>query len=445
MTPSASALAADVAQGRRSAQEVVEEALDRLEQAQDSYNACTLIDRSGASARAREIDEMLAAGQKPGPLVGVPMAVKDLIDQAGLPTTCGSGFYRKVPERSAPVIDRLEAAGAVMVARTGLHEFAYGFSSENPWFGPVRNPWDPTTSPGGSSGGSAVAVAAELVPLALGTDTGGSVRVPAALTGTFGLKVTHGRIPTTGVFPLAPSLDTVGPIARTTSDLALAYRIMAGVGRPDHAPGWSGMRVGLPRAWLAGTTKPPVPEAFAASVVQLTDLGATIVDLDLPDLVPWGMIQELAGAEAAHVHRDFLARGEPYGEDVSQRLAGAARVTPDQYLEAHAWRTRLVETFAAAFVAVDIIATPAVAAVRKVIGEERIDGDHYRPVLSWFSALVNHAGAPALAMPLFGSGSPPVSLQLIAPWWQEERLLALAAAAEHSGLVGFQTPESVMR
>ena len=199
--------------GTLSAQSTAERAIARLQEAQGVLNSATLIDANRALQRAAAIDELVVTGNEPGPLAGVPVVLKDIIDQAGRPTTCGSGFYSVVPEQAAVVVERLEAAGAVIVARTGLHEFAYGFSSENHWFGPVRNPWDPTTSPGGSSGGSATAVAAGLAPIGIGTDTGGSVRVPAALTGTMGLKVTQGRIPTRGVFPLAPSLDTVGPIA----------------------------------------------------------------------------------------------------------------------------------------------------------------------------------------------------------------------------------------
>ena len=208
--------------------ELVTAYLDRSEASQDELNAYTLIDRHQALLRAELIDRRLFGGEPAGPLTGVTVGLKDLIDQKGLPTTAGSSFYRHVPNRSATVVERLEAAGAVIIGRTGLHEFAFGFSSENHWFGPVRNPWDPETSPGGSSGGSAVAVAAGLSAIAIGTDTGGSVRVPAALCGVVGLKVTHGRVSLAGVFPLAPSLDTVGPLTRTVGDAALAYQAIAG-------------------------------------------------------------------------------------------------------------------------------------------------------------------------------------------------------------------------
>mgnify|MGYP001087947568 CR=1 FL=1 len=227
----AAGIAAAVASGRVSATTVVSAHLEGIARRGD-LNAFTLVDAEGALAAAAALDRRLAAGEAPGPLAGVPVALKDMIDQAGLPNTCGSAFYREIPATSAPVVTRLERAGAIVVGRAGLHEFAFGFSSENPWWGPVRNPWDPDTSAGGSSGGSGAAVAGGLTPVAIGTDTGGSVRVPAALCGLVGLKVTHGRIPLTGVFPLAPTLDTVGPLARTVSDAALTYQVLAG---PDPA------------------------------------------------------------------------------------------------------------------------------------------------------------------------------------------------------------------
>jgi len=437
----AAEVAREVTAGNLSAQSVASEAIERLHKAQEVLNPATLIDANRALQRAKAIDDMVAEGIEPGPLAGVPIVIKDLIDQAGRPTTCGSGFYSVVPEQAAEVVERLEAAGAVIVARTGLHEFAYGFSSENQWFGPVRNPWDPTTSPGGSSGGSATAVAAGLAPIGIGTDTGGSVRVPAALTGTLGLKVTHGRIPTRGVFPLAPSLDTVGPIATNVVDLALAYRVMAGVPALRPSPQITGLRLGLPIRWLEdGPTQSVVTTGFEKAIDTLEGLGVSVQPIEAPDLIPWGMIQELAGAEAFHVHRGFLERGMVYGEEIAQRLSSASRVTASQYLDAQAWRARLIEATAVVFSSVDVLATPGVAAVSKTIGVDEIDGLAYRPVVSWFSALVNHMACPAIVLPLLGESRPPVSLQLIAPWWREDRLLEVAALAESAGLVGFRSP-----
>jgi aspartyl-tRNA(Asn)/glutamyl-tRNA(Gln) amidotransferase subunit A len=414
----------------------VRQSIERLIDAQEQLNACTLI-----------IEDAMPTDRN-GRLANLTVAVKDIVDQQGLPTTCGSAFYRRTPEVSAPVVERLEAEGAVMVARTGLHEFAYGFSSENAWFGPVRNPWDTTTSPGGSSGGSAVAVAAGLVEGAIGTDTGGSIRVPAAMTGILGLKTTHGRIPIRGVFPLAPSLDTVGPFARDVPTLARLYAAMAASPTVPALSDIEGLQIAVPRTWVeGGPSEPLVASAFAETLDALRSMGAKVIELDLGDITPWGMIQELIGAEAAHVHRPFREAGETYGPEVDARLTAAEAVTGEEYLEAQAWRARLVEAMAAAFGTTDLLATPAVAQRRKVIGEERIGDQHYRPVLSWFSALVNHSGNPAIAVPLRGMGSedgPPPSLQLIAPWWQEDVLLGIAGYLEKKGVVGF-TPPPIFR
>jgi len=229
-------IAAQVRTGRRTAVDVVTEALELAARSQADLNAFTLIDHEGAIARASGIDILVSSGRDPGPLAGVPIGLKDLIDQAGLPNTRGGSFPVEPSAHSATVVRRLGTAGAVIIGRTGLHEFAFGFTSENHWFGPVRNPWDLKTSPGGSSGGSGAAVAAGIVPIAIGTDTGGSVRVPAALCGVFGLKVTHGRVSLAGVYPLAPSLDTVGPMAANVADLTAAYLAMAG---DDPSDTWS--------------------------------------------------------------------------------------------------------------------------------------------------------------------------------------------------------------
>lgn len=449
---SATRLAAEIRRGERSAVDAVGAAIVAATRDQERFNACTLVDADRALARAEEIDRRVAAGQDPGPLAGVPVALKDLIDHAGRVTTCGSAFYRETADRSATVVERLENAGAVIVARTGLHEFAYGFSSENQWFGPVRNPFDPSLSPGGSSGGSAVAVAAGHVPVAIGTDTGGSIRVPAALCGVFGLKVTHGRVPLTGVFPLAPSLDTVGPLALRVEDLTLVYRVIAGhdpvdpwsAPRPVIAPqgprpDLRNLRLGLPVRWVdTAPVTQDVAEAFTRATAALESLGARIEELHDDLLVPPGPTLELVGAEAAAVHRRWLAEGKPYGDEVRRRLERAVEVTVDQYVAASARRAELRHRVEAAFGRFDLLIMPATGATRKPIGVETIptlDGErHYREVLSWFTSLVNVLGCPALAGPLPSASRPPPSLQLVAPRWQEHRLLEVAATLVEAGI-----------
>ncbi len=196
--------------------------------------------------------------------------------------------------------------------------------------------------------------------------------------------------------------------------------------------------------WVdGGPLEALVRSAFEATISELRRLGATVMELDLAALLPWGQIQELAGAEAAHVHRAFRAAGQPYGPEVDARLSLAEAITGGEYLEAHAWRARLIENVAEAFGEADVLATPAVAQRRKVIGVDKIGDQHYRPVLSWFSALVNHSGNPAIALPLRRfepAVGPPPSLQLIAPWWQEDLLIGIGAHLEEQGLVGFTPP-----
>lgn len=435
--------------GERSAREIIAEALHMAESA-EALNAFTLLEPEAALERAAGIDEAIAAGFDPGSLAGIPVALKDLIDHEGRPTTAGSSFYRKTPERSATVVSRLEAAGAVVIGRTGLHEFAYGFSSENYWWGPVRNPWDPAMSPGGSSGGSAAAVAAGIVPLGIGTDTGGSVRVPAALCGAVGLKVTHGRIPLTGVFPLAASLDTVGPITRSVADAAAAYAVIAG---SDGTDPWSiehpltvprapahlaDLTIGIPTRWVARPLHPSIAAAFDASLSAFSDAGARLVDIDEPLLDPSAM-PDASYAEVALVHRRWFEEDpERYGPEIRTRLAAALSHSTDEVSEAHAWREMLRRAFVTVFDEVDLLVTPTTAARAKVIGEGTAETggepEPYRPALSWFTPLVNQAGVPAIALPAAHDEDPPPSLQFIAPWWREARLLATAWGTTEAGI-----------
>ncbi len=430
-------------------------ALDLI--AADRLNAFTSTD-AGAPDRAAEIDALVGAGIDPGPLAGVPIALKDIVDHAGRVTTAGSSFYRHRAERSAPVVDRLEAAGAVVVGRTGLHEFALGFSSENDWFGPVRNPWDPLTSPGGSSGGSAAAVAAGIVPIAVGTDTGGSIRVPAALCGCVGLKPTHGRVPLTGVFPLAPSRDTVGPIATTVEDAATAYAAMAG---DDPDDPWSrpmpvrtasgpaplaGVRIGIPHPWVDRPLAAAVAAAWERVLRALTATGAVVVDLDAPNLDPKSMPRAVY-AEAGAVHREWYQEDPArYGPAIRDRLALDMNHGADAVLAAVAWRQRLIGGFERQLGQVDLLLTPTTPTRRKEIGVDLVEAgsapEPHRQALSWFTNLVNQAGLPALALPLAGTAvdGPPVSIQLIGPAWGEQRILEIGWGMEKEGLVGHQSP-----
>jgi Asp-tRNA(Asn)/Glu-tRNA(Gln) amidotransferase A subunit family amidase len=455
VTPQAGRLA-DIAASVRSrattAVDVVTDCLERAAHSQDRLNAFTVIDTEGALARAAAIDASVADGGDPGPLSGAPIAVKDLIDQAGMPTTNGADFPVEPAPSTATAVRRLEDAGAVVIGRTGLHEFAFGFSSENPWFGPVRNPWDPSLSPGGSSGGSGAAVGGGIVAGALGTDTGGSVRVPAALCGAVGLKVTHGRISLAGVTPLAPSFDTVGPIAASLADAAALYTTMAGIDVADMwsldavidrvapPPEPSEVRIGVPHPWVDRPLADEVAEAWDGFLTMAAEAGFRFVDLELPDVEFPGLTTEAMYPEVAAVHRDrFTADPGRYGEEVRDRVAAAMEATMAGYLAGTAWRRRIRHAADQALRSCDALVTPAVAAMRKTIGVSTVEigGDTvgYRMALSCFSSPVNSMGLPALTVPIACDGAPPPSIQLIGSAWSEAQLLAIGGALEQAAVV----------
>lgn len=428
MKPSGTELARRVRGGEVPATQAVNDALEAA--GADPDNVFTSVDEA-TPERARRL------GTDPGgALAGVPIAVKDLIDHAGRVTTAGSAFYRHRAERTAPALVRLEDEGAVVIGRTGLHEFAFGFSSENPWFGPVRNPWDARLSPGGSSGGSAVAVASGAVPIALGTDTGGSIRVPAALCAVVGLKVTHGLIPLDGVFPLVPSLDTVGAIAGSLADLGTATRIMAGTRWAEPREAVDGLRLVVPGEWVATAPMTDrVATAFRAFLDGAADEGVVVTEEDLDDLMPSPFQADLIGPEVKEIHGAWRTAGRPYGDDVGARIDLALSVTEPEAHSARAWQRTVAEAMARATADGAILATPTVPALDKVIGRDDIGGHHHRSVLSWFTALVNTAGLPALSMPLASGPGRPPSVQLIGARQSESRLLAAARSLEESGLL----------
>ncbi len=443
--------------GRDSAVSTITAALERAEAAHRDLNAFTLIDVGGALARAEAIDRLVQSGTDPGPLAGVPIALKDLIDDAGMPNTLGSAFPPRIAESSATVVRRLGAAGGIIIGRTGLHEFAFGFTSENPWFGPVRNPWDRATSTGGSSGGSAAAVASGVVPIAVGTDTGGSVRVPAALCGVVGLKTTHGRIPLTGVYPLVPSLDTVGPIARNVGDLALSYAVMAGDNEKDpwsvpmpvdqpQASTLEGLSIGVVEQWMAPPHSRDVADGLEAFTRRCAEVGIDVERIDAPELQPPREVARAIGPEILDVHADRFARDpDRYGPDVAERIEKATEATVDDLLVALRWASaarasveRLTRAGYAALVA------PTVGAMSKTIGRDEItiDGESvfHREALARFTSPINRIGLPAVALPVADTTTPGVSVQLIGSMWSEARLLGLALGLEREGVVATAEP-----
>jgi Asp-tRNA(Asn)/Glu-tRNA(Gln) amidotransferase A subunit family amidase len=419
-------LARELRAGRTTAERLVSEALAAVAEQNDTLNAFVAVDPDGALAAARTADRELAGGTDRGPLHGVPVAVKDLIDVAGLPAEMGSRhFAGNVADTDAACVTRLREAGAVIVGKTTTHEFAYGPTGDVSAHGPSRNPWDPRRMTGGSSGGSAAAVAAGLVPLALGTDTGGSVRIPAALCGVAGFKPAFDAIPAGGVFPLAPSFDHVGVLARTAGDCFLAYEVLSGrtVGRArDPRVAWldpSGLHPCDPEVLRAAAKA-----AGAADEVALPPgAGEALRDV----------YTTIQSAEAGDVHADRVARApELFEPETLDRIRGAMEVPAWKFLRATAERRRLAEVVAGLFDGHDVLALPTVPLTAPPLLRRHtvIDGREIavRPALLALTCPWNVLGWPALTVPAGTAGGLPVGLQLVCRPGDEH---LLAAAVPH--------------
>lgn len=418
-------LATGLRDRRVTAIELVKQALDTADTLGRALNAFVTVDADGAFEAAGRADAELAAGVDRGPLHGLPVAVKDLIMVAGLPATMGSRhFAEHVPATDAECVTRLREAGAVIVGKTTTHEFAYGPTGDRSAHGPTRNPRDPAHMSGGSSGGSAAAVAAGIVPLAIGTDTGGSVRIPAALCGIAGFKPAYGAIPAGGVFPLSRSYDHVGVLAGTAEDCLTAYRCLAGdVPGPDAAA-----RVGWvdPAGFFDGD--PRVTRAVRAVAGDLEEVG-----------LPEGFAEEVRetytvvqSCETAAVHAERLARApELFDPEVLERLRAAAEVPGWRHVRALESRERLAGMTGALFAGHDVLAMPAVPIVAPLVGEREVvlDGRAVavRPALLALTTPWNVLGLPALTVPAGEVAGLPVGLQLVCRPGDERHLFTTAA------------------
>jgi aspartyl-tRNA(Asn)/glutamyl-tRNA(Gln) amidotransferase subunit A len=458
-------LSAGLAARQYSAAELTSEALARVRSSQPQLNALITVTAESAKAEAAVADERLAAG-KAGPLTGIPMIHKDIFCTAGVLTTCGSKMLSNfVSPYDATVVARLKQAGMVMVGKANMDEFAMGSSNETSYFGPVKNPWDPTRVPGGSSGGSAAAVAARLAGLATATDTGGSIRQPAALCGVTGFKPTYGRVSRYGMIAFASSLDQAGVITVTAEDAALTLQAMAGfdprdstsvdVPVPDYratldAP-LAGMKIGILKEFfgegLSAEVEKPVREALA----QLVKLGAVVKEVSLPSLplsvptyyvvAPAECSSNLArfdGVRFGHRCenpkdlRDLYdrSRAEGFGAEVKRRIMTGAYVLSAGYYDAYyikAQKVRAVITdeFRRAFQEVDLLLAPTSPTVAFGIGDKTAD-----PITMYLNDIytigANLAGLPALSMPCGFAGGLPVGVQLIGPHFGEAKLLNAA-------------------
>ncbi|KQN74572.1 AtzE family amidohydrolase [Sphingomonas sp. Leaf62] len=433
----ATAIAADVRSGRRSAHAVATETLDRIAR-HDRLNAATRLLRQRALADAARVDAAVAAGRDPGPLAGVPFAVKDLFDVAGEPTTAGARQRATAPAatRDAPVVARLCAAGAVLVATTNMDEFAYGFSTENAHFGTTRNPHDPDRLAGGSSGGSAALVGAGLVPLALGSDTNGSIRVPASLCGIYGLRPTFGAVPVEGVYPFVERLDTVGWFVRSVEDLAIAHAVMAGTvpaSDPIESP-----RVAVLGGWFA-TRADATILAGIDRIARYLLAGPAVVLPSAAAARSAGFV--LTGAEGGHRHLSALRRDAMAFDPVTRdRLIAGALQPVAAVREAEAVADRFAGEVADALAGHDLLLAPAtpMAAPRTDATTVVIDGETLsaRADLGLHTQPLSIAGVPILSVPLRQrDGAMPIGVQLIAARGREALLFDTAAALVAAGLV----------
>jgi aspartyl-tRNA(Asn)/glutamyl-tRNA(Gln) amidotransferase subunit A len=452
--------------GEKTARAIVESSVNAAEKLDESLNAFLEIDRAGALKRADETSSAIDL-----PLAGIPIAIKDNICVRGLQTSCGSrilGDYH--PPYNATVIERLLGAGAIVIGKTNCDEFAMGSSNENSAFGPVKNPWDTLRVPGGSSGGSAAAVAAGIVPVALGSDTGGSVRQPASLCGVVGLKPTYGRNSRYGLVAFASSLDQVGIFARNASDVARVLAVIAGrdshdattadVAVPDYAAQLSsnikGARIGFPKSLFGEGLDTEVRESVKAAVAVYRELGAEIVDVELPNAeYSIAVYYIIATAEASSnlarfdgVRYGFRAedapelrqmyrktREEGFGPEVKRRIMLGTYVLSAGYYDAYYRKAQQVRSlikddFRKAFESCDAIITPTSPTPAFLIGE-KVDNPLSMYLNDIYTVTANLAGIPGLNIPCgLSSNRLPIGFQLLGAYWSEPTLLKLGHAYE---------------
>jgi aspartyl-tRNA(Asn)/glutamyl-tRNA(Gln) amidotransferase subunit A len=441
---SCQSIAAEVNGRNRSARDVADEALERAEKFQEKYRAFIRMTPEIARAQGQRVDQRVKAGERL-PLAGVPFAVKDLLDVQAVPTTYGSKvFADRVAKADASVVKRLVDAGAVCLGKLNLHECAFGFTGENPTYGNTRNPWEPERIVGGSSGGSAVAVALGICPLTLGSDTGGSIRMPCALSGVSGLKPTYGRVSRAGGLPLSWTMDHVGPITRTAAEAALALKIMAGPDPADEtashravpdyptelAARLRGLRIGVMHEWFFAGLDPEVAAAVTGGLEKLVSLGARQVEVHLPHL------EEIVGAhrailfsEASAFHRPYLGeRAHDYTADVRSLLLAGLFLPAVEYLNALQARRIIRREWAKVFQEIDILIAPTTPVTATKFGDKDADvPGGPRPLVRAYLDLTlpfNLTGYPAISVPCgFSKAGLPIGMQLVGRPFSESIVL----------------------
>ncbi len=442
--------------GKLSPVELTELMLQRIDVLNPRLNAFITVTAEQARAQAKKAESELCVTRRRktavdrGPLQGISVSLKDNICTAGIRTTAGSAVLREfVPQEDAPVVTRLKQAGAVILGKTNMHEFAYGVTTDNPHYGAAHNPWDVSKIAGGSSGGSAAALAAGLSFGSVGTDTGGSIRIPAALCGVVGLKPTRDRVDPAGVIPLSPTLDCVGPMARTAEDVAILFHALVLSESDDGSRAslskrqkLSKIRLGLPREFFFEVISKEVEELFEIGLRALRRLGAKIVNVSLPRLLETESAGNRIGwAEATHYHQQcgwFPSRAAEYSEDVRSRLEAGTKVSATAYLEALDQRQKFIAQLSEAMkdAELDALVVPTVPIGAPAIGQENVgigNADYpTRALLLRLNRPANLAGVPAISVPCgFTSASLPVGLQLIGSANEEHTLLGIARAFQH--------------
>lgn len=432
--------------------EVTRATLDRIEQLDTRLNSYITVTREAALAAAQAAETAIQAGNYRGPLHGVPLAVKDIFATKGVKTTCGAKILAdNITDYDATVIERLHAAGVILVGKLNMHEFACGPTTDNPHYGPTRNPWNVERIPGGSSGGSGTAVAASLCSGSLGTDTGGSIRIPAALCGIVGLKPTYGQVSRFGVTPLSWSLDHIGPLVKSVEDAAVMLRVIAGRDPrdpttserpvPDYTAALTGeikgVRVGVPWAYIADTTDSEVHAAFARALQDLERLGAIVEEITVPYLqyAPVALLAIVLPEAAAYHEKNLASRAQDYGADVRTLLQLGKLLPAHRYVTAQRLRGLLMQDLARCFERVEVVCTPTVAVPAFPIGarEVMIRGKAVDALgaLTRFTGPFNLAGLPALSLPGgFSADGLPIGLQIVGRPFGEPTVLRVGYAYE---------------
>jgi 1-carboxybiuret hydrolase len=451
---SARTIAEAVRTGAASAREIAQESLNRIKTGNAALGAFTDVTAARALAKAQAIDATRARGASLGPLAGAPFAVKNLFDVEGLPTRAGSKINRdRAPATAdATVIARLEAAGGVLIGSLNMGEYAYDFTGENAHDGPSRNPHDLEHMTGGSSGGSAAAVAGGLVPIALGSDTNGSIRVPSSLCGLFGLKPTYGRLSRAGAFPFVASLDHVGPLARSVDDLALAYDAMLGRDEADPAQadrpaapasptleeGAKGLRVARLGGYFARSAEPGAIAAVDA-IARALKADRTVELADAEQARSAAYLISMVEGGALHLER-LRTRLCDFDPDVRDRLVAGAMLPGAWVAQAQKFRRRFRAETLALFRDVDILLAPATPCRAPRLGQRTfvLDGRELlvRPNLGLFTQPISFIGLPVVAAPVWSEGERlPIGVQIIAAPWREDLALRVASVLEQDGVV----------